>query len=140
MFIAATEANHPRLTNQKSFCVEFSRVRDRADLVTDDAKVLREHLEAVTGERIAALDAVELERTESREAGLDADRDAGRDKGDAASRDRESISAALTEDVRAPKGIDRDRICSGFVRRSRGAFRRPSALGGAPLDLRRGNA
>ena len=47
--IAAMEANHPNLTNQKTLYVEISRARDRAELVTDDAKVLRERLEAATG-------------------------------------------------------------------------------------------
>ena len=56
--IAAMEAGHPNLTTQKSFYVEISRSRDRAELVTDDAARLREHLEAVTGERIAALEGV----------------------------------------------------------------------------------
>ena len=55
--IAAMEANHPELTNQKTLYVEISRARDRAELVTDDAKILRERLEAATGERIAALEA-----------------------------------------------------------------------------------
>ena len=36
--IAAMEANHPALTNQKTLYVEISRARDRAELVTDDAK------------------------------------------------------------------------------------------------------
>ena len=38
--------------------MEISRARHRAELVTDDATALREQLEAVTGERIAALEAV----------------------------------------------------------------------------------
>ena len=38
--------------------MEISRARDRAELVTDDAKALREKLEAVTGERIAALEGI----------------------------------------------------------------------------------
>jgi len=57
--IAAMEANHPHLTSQKSFYVEISRARDRAELVTDDAARLRERLEATTGERVAALEALE---------------------------------------------------------------------------------
>ena len=57
--IAVAEARHPHLTTLKSFYVEISRARHDADLVTDDAKALRETLEAVTGERIAALEAVE---------------------------------------------------------------------------------
>ena len=55
--IAAMEANHPDLTNQKTLYVEISRARDRAELVTDDARALRERLESATGERIAALEA-----------------------------------------------------------------------------------
>ena len=55
--IAAMEANHPDLTNQKTLYVEISRARDKAELVTDDARALRERLEAATGERIAALEA-----------------------------------------------------------------------------------
>ena len=58
--IAAMEANHPHLTTQKSFYVEISRARYRAELVTDDAARLREQLEIVTGDRIAALEAVSL--------------------------------------------------------------------------------
>ena len=42
--IAAMEANHPRLTTQKSFCVEISRAQDRAELVTDDREALKEQL------------------------------------------------------------------------------------------------
>ena len=56
--IAAMEANHPHLTTAKSFFVEISRARDRAELVTDDAAALRERLEAVTGERISALEGI----------------------------------------------------------------------------------
>ncbi len=68
--IAAMEANHPKLTTQKSFYVEISRARDRAELVTDDAKALREQLEAVTGERIAALEGVgEMVREQASDTG-----------------------------------------------------------------------
>ena len=56
--IAAMEARHPHLTTQKSFYVEISRARDRAELVTDDAADLRAQLQAVTGERIAALEGI----------------------------------------------------------------------------------
>ena len=55
--IAAMEAGHPHLTTQKSFYVEISR--DRAELVTDDARALREQLETATGERVAALEAIQ---------------------------------------------------------------------------------
>ena len=56
--IAAMEARHPHLTTQKSFYVEISRARDQAELVTDDAAELRAQLQAVTGERIAALEGI----------------------------------------------------------------------------------
>ena len=52
--IAAMEADHPHLTTQKSFYVEISRARDRAELVTDDA----ERLETATGERLSALEGI----------------------------------------------------------------------------------
>ena len=38
--------------------MEISRARDRAELVTDDAAELRAQLQAVTGERIAALEGI----------------------------------------------------------------------------------
>ena len=67
--IAAMEANHPQLTTAKAFYVEISRARDRAELVTDNAKALKERLETVTGERISALEGIgESVRLES---GLD---------------------------------------------------------------------
>ncbi len=56
--IAAMEARHPHLTTQKSFYVEISRARDRAELVTDDAAELRTRLQEATGERIAALEGI----------------------------------------------------------------------------------
>ena len=56
--IAAMEAGHPHLTTQKSFYVEISRARDRAELVTDDAARLKEQLEHATGERISALEGI----------------------------------------------------------------------------------
>ena len=64
--IAAIEANHPNLTNQKMLYVEISRARDRAEIVTDDKAALKEQLEALTGERIAALEALEDARAPCR--------------------------------------------------------------------------
>ena len=104
--IAAMEANHPNLTTQKTLYVEISRARDRAELVTDDKAALRETLEAVTGERIAALEAVEPERAKDRAAGLDADRSAGR--GASESRQPERSSGPDMEEARTPKSVDRD--------------------------------
>ena len=75
--IAAIEADHPSLTNQKMLYVEVSRAHDRAEIVTDDRAALREQLEAATGERIAALEAVEPERANGREAAPDDGRNTG---------------------------------------------------------------
>ena len=77
--IAAMEADHPHLTTQKSFYVEISRARYRAELVTDDALRLRERLETTTGERISALEAIAPGQREEPEmaAGVD-DRAPGR--------------------------------------------------------------
>ena len=69
--IAAMEARHPHLTTQKSFYVEISRARDRAELVTDDAKELRAQLEAATGERIAALEGIGEMPREARESAME---------------------------------------------------------------------
>ncbi len=55
--IAAMESSHPHLTTRKAFYVAISRARDGAELVTDDAKLLADHLEKATGERVSALDA-----------------------------------------------------------------------------------
>ena len=85
--IAAMEANHPHLTTQKTLYVEISR--DRAELVTDDRAALKEQLEAVTGDRIAALEAVEPERVKTLEAERDFGKDAGRESGASVSQDRE---------------------------------------------------
>ncbi|MCY3701507.1 MAG: conjugative relaxase [Rhodospirillales bacterium] len=59
--IAAMPADHARLTTQQTFYVAISRARDRAELVTDDARQLADQLEKVTGERVAALDGVALQ-------------------------------------------------------------------------------
>ena len=56
--IAAMEASHPHLTTQRTFYVAISRARDHAELVTDDAARLSQHLEKATGEHVTALDAV----------------------------------------------------------------------------------
>ena len=71
--IAAMEANHPQLTTAKAFYVEISRARDRAELVTDDAQALKERLEAVTGERISALEGIGERVIPERERGQEKD-------------------------------------------------------------------
>ena len=104
--IAAMEAGHPQLTTQKSFYVEISRARDRAELVTDDARALREQLETVTGERIAALEAIGAEKAKTPEAGRDAGQDgAPESKGPDTP---ERVSGPEAEKARAPKSVDRD--------------------------------
>ncbi len=120
--IAAMEANHPTLTTQKAFYVEISRARDRAELVTDDAAALRERLEAVTGERISALEGigqdVRWEREASREtapAGKDRERDrhedsvirrveVARERDEKAAREK----AAPARDIAASPSPDRE--------------------------------
>ena len=101
------EANHPNLTTQKTLYVEISRARDRAELVTDDKAALREQLEAATGERIAALEAVEPDRAKGQEAGSDAGRSAGREEGASPAQGHERSSGARMERTPAPKGLDR---------------------------------
>ena len=105
--IAAMEANHPHLTTLKSFYVEISRARDRAELVTDDRAALRERLEAVTGERISALEAVEPQREKGREAGSEAGRIPGRDRDASASQERDKSPEPELEQARAAMSVDR---------------------------------
>ncbi len=92
--IAAIEARHPHLTTQKSFYVEISGARDRAELVTDDAADLKAQLEAATGERVAALEgigemkreapdrAAGIERTGAKRPGRGTEPDPGKGRGD----------------------------------------------------------
>ena len=47
--------------------VQISRARDRAELVTDDKAGLKEQVEALTGERIAALEAFGEEKGKAEE-------------------------------------------------------------------------
>ena len=110
--IAAMEARHKHLTTQKSFYVEISRARDRAELVTDDAKALREQLEAVTGERIAALEAIG--ETAREELGKAADaaptdgRQRDREPERATGKERERHATAAKErEKAAPDGLPR---------------------------------
>ena len=71
--ITFTEANHPHLTTRKSFYVEISRARHRAELVADDVKALRDRLETTAGERISALEGVGagVERSPARRKAMD---------------------------------------------------------------------
>ena len=115
--IAAIEARHPHLTTQKSFYVEISRARERAELVTDDASELRAQLQAVTGERIAALEGIgEMPRATSEKASETrqpdekaADgrraRDAGAGRTDPASRSPEREAGTRERDRDAGLGL-----------------------------------
>ena len=100
--IAAMEANHPNLTTQKTLYVEISRARDKAELVTDDKAALRETLEAATGERIAALEAVEPGKAKAREAAPEAGRDTGKGM-----EPEVGTRGPDVENVREPKSVDR---------------------------------
>ncbi len=114
--IAAMQANHPHLTTQKSFYVEISRARDRAELVTDDAKALRERLETVTGERVSALEGIGEaareapggEKVKSGEAEPEAGRDAAK-SGEAT----QPVERRTQETARVP-GIEKVRTARGI--------------------------
>ncbi|MYF38903.1 MAG: hypothetical protein F4219_09135, partial [Gammaproteobacteria bacterium] len=99
--IAAMEAGHPNLTTQKSFYVEISRARDRAELVTDDRTRLREQLEAATGERISALEGI------GKSPGRAGEMASGM-RDDQASGSRGRSRTQGMEPDRGPKVVDRD--------------------------------
>ena len=101
--IAAIEANHPNLTNQKMLYVEISRARDRAELVTDDKAGLKEQLEALSGERIAALEALGEDRAKGPETG------AAREPGTSLEGPQPDLGRAKEpEKTPEPKTADRD--------------------------------
>ncbi len=112
--IAAMEARHPHLTTQKSFYVEISRARDRAELVTDDAAELRAQLQAATGERIAALEGIgEMKREapdKAGEAARDRSMQAERGIGEDAGKPREGMKTP----AKTPEPPVRDRGKGGM--------------------------
>ena len=116
--IAAMEARHPHLTTQKSFYVEISRARDRAELVTDDAAELRAQLQAVTGERIAALEGIgEMKREapdRAADAALGADRGADREAGSSTGKDRGTEGTPSKAPAKEPEAPVRDRSRGGM--------------------------
>ena len=79
--------------------------RHRAELVTDDREALKERLEAATGERIAALEAVAPDRGKAPEPELGPEREAARGPGPSASTGRESTPGTTPE----PKRIEPER-------------------------------
>ncbi len=56
--IAVLDSGHGALTDQATFYVELTRARDRVVVVTDNREDLMAALEATTGERVSALEAV----------------------------------------------------------------------------------
>jgi len=116
------EARHPHLTTQKSFYVEISRARDRAELVTDDAAELKAQLQAVTGERIAALEGI---GETAREAGRDAPAKAAE-----AARDGEGYPGRATGE-----GIGKDREGAGTSAKEPETPVRERGGGGMDLGL-----
>ena len=111
--IAAMEARHPHLTTQKSFYVEISRARDRAELVTDDAADLKAQLEAATGERIAALEGIGEMKREAPDRAADAARSVERlvDRGSGSGlvKDRETASTPSKSPAKEPETPVRER-------------------------------
>ena len=112
--IAAMEARHPHLTTQKSFYVEISRARDRAELVTDDAAELRAQLQAATGERIAALEGIGEMKREAPDKAGEAARDRSirpeRGPGEGAAKAREGMKTP----AKTPEPPVRDRGKGGM--------------------------
>ena len=112
--IAAMEARHPQLTTQKSFYVEISRARDRAELVTDDAAELRARLQEATGERIAALEGIGEMKREAPDKAGEAARERPvrpeRDPGEGTGRSREGVAPP----AKAPEPPVRDRGKGGM--------------------------
>jgi len=100
--IAAMEANHPHLTTQKSFYVEISRARHRAELVTDDREALKARLESATGERIAALEAIGNDHAKAPESGREVDRETA-----AGLNSPGRVPEATMERDGATRGVDR---------------------------------
>ena len=100
--IAAMEANHPNLSNLKTLYVEISQARDRAELVTDDKAALRETLEAVTGERIAALEAVGEDKAKARGVADESSRDVAKGM-----ETPQRTAGPEPEKAQEPKSVDR---------------------------------
>ena len=112
--IAAMEARHPHLTTQKSFYVEISRARDRAELVTDDAAGLRVRLEATTGERIAALEGIGEMKREAPDKAGDAALGMGRRAGPGVVKDRGTEETPSKSPAKEPETPVQDRGRGGM--------------------------
>ena len=116
--IAAMEARHKHLTTQKSFYVEISRARDRAELVTDNAAELRAQLEAVTGERIAALEGIGEMKREAPDRVADvvlgAERQGDRGAAPGTAKDRGTETIPSKSPAKEPEAPVRDRGRGGM--------------------------
>ncbi len=112
--IAAMEARHPHLTTQKSFYVEISRARDRAELVTDDAAELRAQLQAVTGERIAALEGIGEMKREAPDRSAEAALGAERGAEPSTAKDRGTETTPSKSPAKEPEAPVRDRGRGGM--------------------------
>ena len=114
----------PKLSTQKSFYVEISRARHSAELVTDDVKMLRETLEAATGERVSALEgigAAEKTFAEEKARGGEKERERGLDgmlerpartRDESADKGREPEREKVPEQERSAK-LDKSRGSRG---------------------------
>ncbi len=124
--IAVMEARHPKLSTQKSFHVEISRARHGPELVTDDARALREPLEAATGERVSALEGIGAaervlsegkaqrgEKERGRGPKAMPDRPAGTQDNTVADKSREPEREQAQEPERAA-GLEKSRGSRGF--------------------------
>ena len=108
--IAVMEANHPHLTTRKGFYVAISRARDAAELITDDAARLADHLEKATGERVSALDAVRaLEREGIADGGKSLERGDGRERKEPPELDQSREAERQTGQDMAPERVPKGR-------------------------------
>ena len=114
--IAAMPSGHAHLTTQKSFYVAVSRARDRAELVTDDARRLAKHLETATGERIAALDAAKKYVV----LGVEVGGEPSRERGDGRAR---ATRDAIDQDREGEREPEREREAGHGIERGHGRSR-----------------
>ena len=76
--------------------------------MNDNRDALRERLEAVTGERISALEAVEPAKAKSRNAARDGDYGLGRENNEPETREQDQAPIPQVEKVPASKRIEPD--------------------------------
>ena len=90
------------LAGLHGYAVRTCRARDRAELLTDDRAGLKEQLEALTSERIAAVEALGGDKAKALETakGREMDAEAGQEHGPS--------RVATPEKTPEPKLADRD--------------------------------